>query len=71
MEVISSTLTPIVPFILLADPLSHPKPVNGDITSSNTLGNLEYNSSTNIAYSSLVRDNLANSFSLAGFSTSA
>ena len=41
------------------------------MTSSNTLGNLERNSSTNVAYSSLVRDNLANSFSLAGFSTSA
>ena len=41
------------------------------MTSFNTLGNLERNSSTNIAYSSLVRDDLANSFGLAGFSTSA
>jgi hypothetical protein len=41
------------------------------MTSSNTLGNLERNSSADIAYSSLVRDDLANSFGSAGFGTSA
>jgi hypothetical protein len=71
IELISSTLTPTTPLTPLADPLSYPKLVSNNITSSNTLGNLERNFSANIAYSSLVRDGLANSFSLVGFSTSA
>ena len=70
-ELISSTLTPTTPLTPLANPLSYSKLVSSNITSSNTLGNLEWDSSANIAYSSLVRDGLANSFSSAGFSTSA
>ena len=54
----------------LADPLSHPKPVSGNITFFNILGNQEYNSATTVNYSLLIRDNSSNSFSLAGFSTS-
>ena len=71
MEVISGTLTPIVPLIPLADPPSHPKPVSGNITSFNTLRNQKYNSTAAINHSLLIRDDLSNSFSLAGFSTSA
>ena len=70
VEVIGSTLTPIVPFIPLANPLSHPKPVSSNITFFNTLGNQEYNSTATINHSLLIRNNLSNSFSLAGFSTS-
>ena len=54
----------------LADPLSHPKPVSGDITFFNTLRTQEYNFTTTIGYSLLIRDNSSNSFSLAGFGTS-
>ena len=71
VKVISSTLTPIVPLIPLTDPPSHPKPVSSNITSFNTLGNQEYNSTTTIAYFLLIRDNLSNSFSSVKFSISA
>jgi hypothetical protein len=70
-ELIGSTPTPTTPLAPQADPLSYPKPVSGNITSSNTLGNPERNSSADVAYSSLVRDDLANSFGSAGFGTSA
>ena len=70
MEVISGILTSIVPFISLVNPFSHPKLVNSDITSFNTLGNQEYNSTTAISHSLLIRDDSSNSFSLVGFSTS-
>jgi hypothetical protein len=71
IKLISSTLTPTTPLTPLANPLSYSKLVSGNLTSSNTLGNLKRNYSADIAYSSLVRDGLANSFSLAGFGTSA
>ena len=70
MEVISNTLTPIVPFIFLADPPSHLKLVSGDITFFNTLGNQEYDFTAIVNYSLLIRDDLSNSFSLAEFSIS-
>ena len=70
VEVISSTLTPIVPFISLADPPSYFKPVSGDITFFNTLGNQKHNSTATINYFLLIRDNLSNSFNLAEFSIS-
>ena len=54
----------------LADPLSHSKLVNGDITSFNTLGNQEYNFTTTVGYSLLIRDDLSNSFSSVGFGIS-
>jgi len=41
------------------------------VTSPNTLGNPERDSGTDVAYSSLVRDDSANSFGSAGFGTSA
>ena len=69
-EVISSTLTPIVLFTPLANPLSHFKLVSGDITSFNTLGNQKYNFTATVNYSLLIRDDSSNSFSLVGFSTS-
>ena len=71
IELVGGTPTPTAPLTPQANPLSYSKLVSSDITSSNTLGNLERNSSANIAYSSLVRDDLANSFSSAGFGTSA
>ena len=71
MEVINSTLTPIVPLTPLADSPSHPKPVNGNITFFKTLGNQEYNSTTTISHSLLIRDDLSNSFSSVKFSISA
>ena len=71
VELISGTLTPIVPLVFPADPLSHPKSVSGNMTSSNILGNQEYDSSAGVVYFLSVRDNSANSFSLTGFGTSA
>ena len=69
-EVIGNTLTPIVFFMPLADSSSHPKLVNNDITSFNTLRNQKHNFTAIINYSLLIRDNSFNSFSLVGFSTS-
>ena len=69
-ELIGNTLTPIVPLVPLADPPSHPKLLSGDITSSNTFRNQKYDSTAAIAHFSLIRENLSNSFSLAGFNIS-
>ena len=68
-ELISSTLTIIVPLISLVNPPSHPKPVNSDITSFNTLGNQEYDFTTTVTYFLLIRDDSSNSFSLVRFGT--
>ena len=55
-----------MPFV---NPPSHPKPVSGDITSFNTLGNQEQDFTTTVTHSLLIKDNLSNSFNLAGFGT--
>ena len=70
MEIIGNTLTLTVSFIPLADPPSHPKPVSGNMTFFNTLGNQKYDSAAVISHFLLIKDDSSNSFSSVGFGTS-